>query len=53
VFFALSHDLQRNTWPTEDWELARSHVPTDLPEDDLFAGIRDRVATPARGLKVR
>jgi mycothiol S-conjugate amidase len=53
VFFALSHDLQRNTWPTEDWELARSHVPTDLPEDDLFAGIHDRVATPARGLRVR
>jgi mycothiol S-conjugate amidase len=42
-FFALPHDLQRSTWPTEDWELARSHVPTDLPEDDLFAGIRDRV----------
>jgi mycothiol S-conjugate amidase len=42
-FFALSHALQRSTWPTEDWELVRSHVPTDLPEDDLFAGIRDRV----------
>ena len=40
---ALSNELQRSTWPTEDWELARSHVPTDLPEDDLFAGIRDRV----------
>jgi len=44
AFFALSHDLQRSTWPTEDWELVRSHVPTDLPEDDLFAGIRDRVS---------
>ena len=44
VFFALPQDLQRSTWPTEDWELARSHVPTDLPEDDLFAGVRDRVS---------
>jgi mycothiol S-conjugate amidase len=42
-FFAMSEELQRRTWPTEDWELARSHVPTDLPEDDLFAGIRERV----------
>ena len=28
-------------WPTEDFELARSLVDTDLPEDDLFAGIRE------------
>ena len=28
-------------WPTEDFELARSLVETELPEDDLFAGIRD------------
>jgi len=45
AFFALSHELQRSTWPTEDWELARSHVPTDLPEDDLFAGVREQVET--------
>ena len=30
-------------WPTEDYELAHSLVATDLPEDDLFAGIRERV----------
>jgi mycothiol S-conjugate amidase len=42
-FFALDRELQRQTWSTEDWELARSHVPSDLPEDDLFAGVRDRV----------
>ena len=29
-------------WPTDDFELARSLVDTELPEDDLFAGIRDR-----------
>jgi mycothiol S-conjugate amidase len=39
--------MQRQVWPTEDYELVRSLVgPTefgDTPEDDLFAGIRDRV----------
>ena len=28
-------------WPTEDYELARSLVDTELPEDDLFAGVRE------------
>ena len=32
--------LQRDTWPTEDYELARSVVDSTLPEDDLFAGVR-------------
>jgi mycothiol S-conjugate amidase len=27
-------------WPTEDFELARSMVDSQNPEDDLFAGIR-------------
>jgi mycothiol S-conjugate amidase len=26
-------------WPTEDFELVVSHVASQLPEDDLFAGI--------------
>ena len=30
-------------WPTEEYELAESRVPTDLPEDDLFAGLRESV----------
>jgi len=34
-------DMQHEVWPTEDYELARSRVPIDLPEDDLFAGIRE------------
>jgi mycothiol S-conjugate amidase len=42
-FFSVPHDLVRRVWPTEEWQLARAHVPSDLPEDDLFAGIRDRV----------
>jgi len=46
-WFAVPLDMQRQVWPTEDYELVRSLVgPTefgDTPEDDLFAGIRDRV----------
>ncbi len=39
-WFAVPLDVQRAAWPTEDFQLARSHVETALPEDDLFAGIR-------------
>jgi mycothiol S-conjugate amidase len=39
-FFRVSHDIQKRVWPTEDFELARSHVEVSLPEDDLFAGVR-------------
>ncbi len=42
-FFKIPLDLQREVWPTEDFELARSLVDSPLPEDDLFAGVRDRV----------
>ena len=37
-------DVQREVWPTEDFELARSMVDSEVPEDDLFAGIRTSVA---------
>jgi len=43
-WFAVPLDLQREVWPTEDYELARSLVDTTLPEDDLFAGVRERVS---------
>jgi mycothiol S-conjugate amidase len=39
-WFGVPLDIQRRVWPTEDFELARSLVATDLPEDDLFAGLR-------------
>jgi mycothiol S-conjugate amidase len=42
-FFSIPLDLQREVWPTEDFELVRSLVDSNVPEDDLFAGIRDRV----------
>jgi len=44
MWFACPLELQRDVWPTEDFELARSHVDVALPEDDLFAGVRDLVA---------
>jgi mycothiol S-conjugate amidase len=33
--------VQREAWPTEDYELARSLVDVETPEDDLFAGVRE------------
>ncbi|MGI4895274.1 MAG: mycothiol conjugate amidase Mca [Janthinobacterium lividum] len=42
-FFGVSLDLQREIWPTEDYSLAVSHVATQTPEDDLFAGLRSEV----------
>ena len=42
-WFACPREVQRAAWPTEDYHLARSLVDTELPEDDLFAGIRESV----------
>ncbi|MGA2824640.1 MAG: mycothiol conjugate amidase Mca [Streptosporangiaceae bacterium] len=42
-WFACPLDVQCAAWPTEDYHLARSLVDTELPEDDLFAGVRERV----------
>ncbi len=39
-FFAAPRDLERRVWPWEEFELAETRVPVDLPEDDLFAGVR-------------
>ena len=44
TWFACPPEVQRAAWPTEDYHLARSLVDTELPEDDLFAGIRERVS---------
>ncbi len=43
AWFACPLEIQREVWPTEDFELARAHVNVTLPEDDLFAGVRERV----------
>ena len=42
-FFAVPMELQQQLWPTEEYELARSLVGATVPEDDLFAGVRDLV----------
>jgi mycothiol S-conjugate amidase len=42
-WFACPLELQQAAWPTEDFQLARSLVDTELPEDDLFAGVRESV----------
>jgi mycothiol S-conjugate amidase len=43
-WFFMPLELQREIWPTEDYELVRSLVDSPVPEDDLFTGIDERVA---------
>lgn len=38
-FFQIPLDAQKKAWPTEDFELVTSFVDSELPEDDLFAGV--------------
>jgi mycothiol S-conjugate amidase len=42
-WFSVPRAVQRELWPTEEYELARSLVDTTVPEDDLFSGVRERV----------
>jgi mycothiol S-conjugate amidase len=42
-WFAVPLEVQREVWPYEEYELARSLVDTTLPEDDLFSGISEKV----------
>src|SRR3954462_247284 len=42
-WFGLPPEVARTVYPYDDYVLARSLVETSLPEDDLFAGVRDRV----------
>nr|WP_206066810.1 mycothiol conjugate amidase Mca [Nonomuraea sp. FMUSA5-5] len=46
-WFVCPRELQQEIWPTEDYHLARSLVDTELPEDDLFAGIHADEVEPA------
>ncbi len=43
-WFRVPTEIQREVWPTEDYELVRSLVDAPVPEDDLFAGVDERVA---------
>ncbi len=49
-WFRCPLEVQRATWPTEDFQLARSLVDTALPEDDLFAGVREAVGADRRAV---
>ncbi|RKS80703.1 mycothiol S-conjugate amidase [Motilibacter peucedani] len=42
-WFACPLEVQQKVWPTEDYELARSVIGVRLPEDDLFAGVREHL----------
>ena len=48
-WFFVPPQMQREIWPTEDYELVRSLVDSPVPEDDLFAGIGARVALGRAG----
>ncbi|MCX2954442.1 mycothiol conjugate amidase Mca [Lentzea sp. NEAU-D7] len=39
-WFGIPMELQREIWPTEEYELVRSLVDSTLPENDLFAGVK-------------
>ena len=43
-WFAIPMEVQQAAWPSEDYQRARSLVDTPLPEDDLFAGVREHLA---------
>ena len=44
-WFAVPLEVHQQAWPTEDYELVESLVDTELPEDDLFAGVRGRAGS--------
>ncbi|MFL6139445.1 MAG: mycothiol conjugate amidase Mca [Frankiaceae bacterium] len=43
--------VQRAAWPTEDYRLVRSLVTTSIPEDDLFAGVREELCEAVTGAR--
>ena len=40
-WFAVPNEIVAQAWPTEDYHLVRSLVDTEVPEKDLFAGVRE------------
>lgn len=47
-WFDVPLEIHQKAWPTEDYELARSRVETEMPEDDLFGGLRSQSARMGR-----
>lgn len=46
-WFGLPPEVARTIHPFDDYRLAISHVPAEPTEDDIFAGIRERVGSAA------
>jgi len=46
-WFGLPPEVSRTVYPFDDYVLARSLVETDIPEDDLFAGLRQEIPCPS------
>ncbi len=42
-WFGLPSDIARHVHPWDDYILARTLVDSPIPEDDLFAGVREHV----------
>jgi len=42
-WFAVPREIEARVWGTDDFELARSRVVSEIPESDLFAGVPERV----------
>src|SRR5690625_610913 len=40
AFFRIPHEVERAAWGTDDYELHLSRIGVQLPETDLFAGLR-------------
>lgn len=38
-WFACPLEIEKEAWPTEDYQLVINHTGSTVPEDDLFAGI--------------
>jgi mycothiol S-conjugate amidase len=46
-WFGLPPEVARTTYPYDDYILAQSSVPMQLPEDDLFTGVNGDDGRPA------
>ncbi len=44
AWFACPLEVHQQAWPTEDFELARSLVDVETPEQDLFTGVREALS---------
>ena len=45
-WFQVPVAIRQRVWPTEDYQLVYSAVPTRMPETDLFAGLRGGAEAP-------